>query len=128
MERIAADSFVNAAALPALTPPTSRGKPSPLAFDPEKYRTHVAHLDMSEDDKTELLRAVWDIMQSFVDRAFGDDAAQLATGPVGKRRAKDETGDSAVVSSLPDDLPNDDKDKLSRTFRRMAGKRERRKR
>jgi hypothetical protein len=49
-----------------------------LAFDPERYRHHVAHLDMSEEAQIELLAVVHRIMESFVDRAFGHDAAQLA--------------------------------------------------
>ena len=49
-----------------------------LAFDPERYRHHLAHLNMSEDAQAELLEVVWRIMESAVDRAFGEDAAQLA--------------------------------------------------
>ena len=47
-------------------------------IDLEKYRRHVANLDMPEERKTELLRAVWHIMQNFVDRAFGHDPVQQA--------------------------------------------------
>lgn len=49
-----------------------------LAFDPERYRQHMAHLNMSEEAQLELLAIVYRIMESFVDRAFGDDATQLA--------------------------------------------------
>lgn len=44
----------------------------------EKYLGHVADLDMPLTAKIELIRAVRAIMQSFVDRAFGDDPTQLA--------------------------------------------------
>ena len=47
-------------------------------IDLEKYRRHGANLDMPEERKTELLRAVWHIMQNFVDRAFGHDPVQQA--------------------------------------------------
>lgn len=46
--------------------------------DLTKYRRHVEHLDLSDREKTELLAALWRIMESFVDRAFGDDPVQLA--------------------------------------------------
>ncbi|WP_431284496.1 hypothetical protein ACQW02_06735 [Humitalea sp. 24SJ18S-53] len=49
-----------------------------MAFDPGRYRHYLAHLDMSEEAQTELLNVVWRIMEGFVDRAFGHDAAQLA--------------------------------------------------
>lgn len=47
-----------------------------LAPDLDRYRRHVEHFDLSEAQKTDLLHAVWRIMQSFVDRAFGDDPVQ----------------------------------------------------
>ncbi|MDJ0387337.1 hypothetical protein QMO56_04345 [Roseomonas sp. E05] len=43
-----------------------------------RYWSYVEHLDVSDARKAELLEAVWRIMRSFVDRAFGDDPAQLA--------------------------------------------------
>lgn len=51
---------------------------SGTGFDPARYRVHLAHLDMGDEAKRELLLAMYRILSSFVDRAFGDDAAQLA--------------------------------------------------
>jgi hypothetical protein len=44
----------------------------------EAYLAHLVHLDLPLAVKIELIRALRQIMQSFVDRAFGDDPAQLA--------------------------------------------------
>jgi hypothetical protein len=44
----------------------------------EAYLAHLVHLDLPLAVKIELIRALHRIMQSFVDRAFGDDPAQLA--------------------------------------------------
>ena len=44
--------------------------------DLEKYRHHVDAFDLGEEQKVELLQTIWKIMQSFVDRAFGDDPVQ----------------------------------------------------
>lgn len=44
----------------------------------EAYLAHLAHLDVPLSVKIELIHALQQIMQSFVDRAFGDDPAQLA--------------------------------------------------
>jgi len=49
-----------------------------LGFDPERYRHHIAHMNMSEAAQAELLAVVWRMMETFVDIAFGDDATQLA--------------------------------------------------
>jgi hypothetical protein len=46
----------------------------------EAYLAHLEHLDVPLPLKIELIRALRQVMQSFVDRAFGDDPAQLACG------------------------------------------------
>lgn len=46
----------------------------------EAYLAHLEHFDVPLQVKIELIRALQQIMQSFVDRAFGDDPAQLACG------------------------------------------------
>ncbi|WP_149541219.1 hypothetical protein [Siccirubricoccus phaeus] len=66
-----------------------------------RYRQHVDHLDLSEARKTELLSAVWQIMRSFVDRAFGEDAVQLARNPVDGARAAREGTDEDVIELEP---------------------------
>ena len=50
----------------------------------EGYLAELAYLDVPLPVKIELIRTLRQIMQSFVDRAFGDDPAQLA------RQAKDD--------------------------------------
>jgi len=50
----------------------------------EKYLAHLAHLDMALPMKIELIRSLHAIMQSFVDRAFGDDPVQQALYPESK--------------------------------------------
>lgn len=44
-----------------------------MSPDYEKYRPYVAHFDLSDAEKDELIHSVWLIMESFVDRAFGID-------------------------------------------------------
>lgn len=70
-----------------------------MAFDPERYRHHLAHLDMSEEAQNELLVVVHRIMESAVDRAFGEDAAQLARIAGDKRTATRDREAAAEVSS-----------------------------
>ncbi|GAA4170809.1 hypothetical protein GCM10023069_29430 [Shinella granuli] len=74
---------------------------SDVVFDAEKYRHHVAHFDMPDDRKAELLFAVWQIMQSFVDRAFGDDPVQqvLRARHVDSLSIEDESAASSVIGS-----------------------------
>jgi len=56
------------------------GKVRPMPENIEKYLPDVAHLNLTEQQKIELLRSVYLIMQSFVDRAFGVDPVQQALG------------------------------------------------
>jgi len=44
--------------------------------DIEKYHRFVAHFDIPDAQKHELIHIVWRMMQSFTDRAFGDDSVQ----------------------------------------------------
>ena len=44
--------------------------------DFEKYRPLLDDFDLSRAQKDDLLNAMWLIMSSFVDRAFGDDPVQ----------------------------------------------------
>ena len=71
------------------------------APDLDRYRHHIAHLDLSEARKTELLQAVQQIMRSFVDRAFGDDAAQLCRNSVDGGGSVREAFDDAVIDLQP---------------------------
>ena len=45
-------------------------------LDMDRYREHVAEFDLTEEQKTELLRTLWSIMKSFVDLGFGVDSVQ----------------------------------------------------
>lgn len=72
----------------------------------EKYLGHIAHLDMPLSAKIELIRAVRAIMQSFVDRAFGDDPTQLALA------AAREESDAELASDMIG-LSSDNRDNQS---------------
>ena len=41
------------------------------------YRKFVDDFDLTEDQKSELIHMVWNIMESCADRAFGKDSIQL---------------------------------------------------
>ncbi|RDJ21060.1 hypothetical protein DWF00_07520 [Bosea caraganae] len=49
--------------------------------DIDRYRHHLDDFALSESQKAELVRTVWSIMESFVDRAFCDHPAQLVIPP-----------------------------------------------
>ena len=46
--------------------------------DLEKYRPLTKNFDLSDEQKDELIIAVWTIMGEFVDQAFGVHPLQLA--------------------------------------------------
>ena len=92
---------------------------SDVVFDAEKYRHHVAHFDMPDDRKAELLFAVWQIMQSFVDRAFGDDPVQLALA-ARHVDALDEQDESAGPSVVGSSHNHDNQQGLTNAFRPNA--------
>lgn len=84
----------------------SRSRGAASDIDLEKYRRHVAHLDMPEERKTELLRAIWNIMQNFVDRAFGDDPVQQALGRAGGKSEVDAAMPVPAMLELQAEIPD----------------------
>lgn len=46
--------------------------------DFDKYRPLVAELDLTDEEKDELIYTVWSMMRSFVEASFGEDPTQLA--------------------------------------------------
>ena len=50
---------------------------TPLKFAAEEYRHHLSDLDLSEDQKDELLKTLWHIMSTFVDIGWGVDTVQM---------------------------------------------------
>jgi hypothetical protein len=45
--------------------------------DISPYRKYVDHFDISEEQKVELIHAVWNIMEGVVDLAFDKNSVQL---------------------------------------------------
>lgn len=60
----------------------------------EKYRRHLDGFDLSDGQKDTHLLALFGVMESFADRAFGLDAVQLV---LGHSDAKDETATGPVI-------------------------------
>lgn len=86
--------------------------------DLSKYRPYVDHFDLTDAQKDDLLLTVWRIMQSFVDRAFGDDSVQQA------RRTSQRMGPvRPVIDLLPEDESREDEQNLSGDFKRSTGER-----
>lgn len=73
-----------------------------LMFDPEELRAHIADLELTEEQATELLATIWSIMVSFVDLGFGIHPVQQAqtarNGHVGKSSASLDHESALVVS------------------------------
>ena len=72
--------------------------------DLSRYRRHVEHLDLPDEQKDELLLALWRIMESFVDRAFGDDPVQQR----GERAVSIDDGSRARLQAAQDPQENDE--------------------
>ena len=45
----------------------------------DRYREIVAKIDISQDRKDDVIRSVANLLQAFIDKAFGVDPVQLAT-------------------------------------------------
>lgn len=81
-------------------PPTVDSKPLPsasaLPFDADKYLEHTEDFEMSEAQKLEFLRTLWDIMSTFMRLGFGVEAVL----PTVFQRAL-ETPQNGLEESIP---------------------------
>lgn len=104
-----------------MVPADGAAAPSPTTEEFEKYLVHLADLDMPLAMKIELIRTVGIMMQSFVDRAFGDDPVQMAKKPRDGRNKKDTERAPPVLNSQPD--TQDNPKHLTSGFGRNSGPR-----
>ena len=63
-----------------------------MPLDINKYRKYVNDFDLEEDKKVELLQTVWSIMESFVDKAFGQHPVQQCRSNVLKKDLQSHEG------------------------------------
>lgn len=105
-------------------PPSSAG-------DLDAYLAHLAHLDMPVAMKIDLIAALRTIMQSFVDRAFGDDPVQQVGRRTGRAEGDSSAEDARAAPPMLDSLPTTptetDDNELTGAFRDHAGRGGRRK-
>ncbi len=81
--------------------------------DPEQYRKHVQHFDLTDMEQDELIHTVYTIMESFADRAFGVDPAQLC---IDLKISKDASSNGDVI-----DLEKPEYQTLTQTFNAPKG-------
>lgn len=55
-----------------------------LNIDLDQYLEHLDHLDLPEDQKREMIAALWSVIIGFVDLGFGVSATQTMCGQFGK--------------------------------------------
>lgn len=88
-------------------------KRTPMAPNPDKYRKHVDHFDLTDIAKDELIHTIHVFMESFVDRAFGDDPVQLC---IDLKASKYASFESNVI-----DLEKSEYQSLTQTFNTPKG-------
>jgi hypothetical protein len=89
-----------------------------MSLQIDRYRKHVDHFDLTETQKSELIHTVHAILESFVDRAFGDDPTQLC---ITANAAKDAMIEGDMIHLGHHD---GESDRLSATFNSQKGTRE----
>ncbi len=96
------------------------GEHAAVGIDADRYLHHLVHLNLPIESKRELVRMVGQIMRSSIDRAFGDDAAQLAIKDGDEIQVARESRFPAVVSSGHHINPGDRA--LRAAFQKGAGR------
>jgi len=82
-----------------------------MQLDIERYRSHLASYDLGAEQEAELIRHIWQIAQSCVDRAWGDAPEQILLGTTGRKcpaRAHDGLDSTDHITSTFNDAANED--------------------
>jgi len=74
--------------------------------DYDKYRPLVAELDLTEEERDELIYTVWSMMRSFVEASFGEGPTQLAVDQNENKNGR-ETRNRVEYEKLEDDDLNE---------------------
>ena len=80
---------------------------SRLAFDKEKYLPELEGTDLSEEQKIEMLQALWSIIEAFVDLGFGANSihqffSELAAESSESGMDRVESGDGKCKENFED--------------------------
>lgn len=87
---------------PPLSGKGEEGALAPLACEPQDYMNELAEFEMSDEQKTELLQTLWNIMATMVDIGWGVDTVQLFLPEIFDKAATDFDGDSEKLLDSKD--------------------------
>lgn len=79
----------------------------PIDISPEdwaRYRAVIKDIDMSDEQKDEVILIVGEMMKVFVDQAFGLDSVQLSLASKSKLSSQFEVASASVSSSKDDQI------------------------
>ena len=51
-----------------------------MSLDYERYRKHLTHFNLSKQQEDEVIEAIWQLVSSSIDQAFGVHPIQLSRG------------------------------------------------
>lgn len=91
----------NTASRPSVRGP---GKLAAMQLDISRYSHFVDRFHMPEEQKVAILTQIWTMMESFVDRAFGQaPEQQLKLGSMGNKRSDQGISAAKAIEGLPSD-------------------------
>lgn len=83
------------------------GGPSALAYEPERYRSAVAELDLTDDQCEELLSTLWAIMQNMVELGYSIADSKICESILGPFIEATNSPTGTVESSQNDEVNNE---------------------
>ena len=70
-----------------------------VPFDPDRYRSEISDMELSEEQANEFLEILWNMMIQIMDLGFNVDSVQLACGQVAERSASPAVPDADALQS-----------------------------
>lgn len=75
-----------------------------IQIDTAKYQAYLDDPDLSDEQKEQIVKALWQIMMAFVDLGYGISPLQQACGKLAESDDESGNSDSALLSSDPTTL------------------------
>lgn len=84
------------------------GGPSVLTYEPERYRSAVTDLDLTDDQRDQLLSTLWSIMQNMVELGYSIADSKICESILGPFIEATNSPAGTVESSQDDEVSNEE--------------------
>lgn len=96
------------------TSSTAKAGPCALTLDVELYQSYLDNSDLSADERSAYLEAIWQVIVGFLDFGFAVEPLEKSCGQSSKLKSHAEDPDSALLNSIQHEFNELQKEKAAK--------------